>query len=87
MKKVIALLLLSVSLMLASINLQTASKIELMSVKGIGPKKADQIIDYRKTNVIKSAEDLKKLKGFGPSLISNIKKGATVSTAKLQKKK
>lgn len=87
MRKIITLLLLSVSLLLASINLQTASKVELMSIKGIGPKKADQIIEYRKTNVLQSANDLKDLKGFGEGLISNINKADTTFAEISEKKK
>ena len=74
MKKIVALLMLSVSFMLAAINLQTATKEELMGIKGIGDKKADQIIEYRKTNKINSPEDLKNIKGFGNSIVSNIEK-------------
>ena len=58
MKKIVALLMLCVSFLFAEINLQTASKEELMGVKGIGEKKAEQIIEYRKTNIIKNPEDL-----------------------------
>lgn len=73
MKKVILLLVLFGVHIFASINLQTASKEELMSIKGIGDKKAEQILEYRKSNTINSVEDLKNIKGFGDSIISNIK--------------
>ncbi len=79
MKKLFVLLMLSTSFLFAALNLQTASKQELMSIKGIGPKKADQIINYRKTNKIKSADDLKNIKGFGPGIISNVKGNKKVS--------
>ena len=87
MKKIVLLLMLSISFVFASINLQTASKQELMSIKGIGPKKAQEIIKYRKTNKIKSADDLKNIKGFGPKLISNIKANKKASKTKFEKKK
>ena len=44
-----------------------------MGIKGIGDKKADAIIEYRKTTTIKSADDLKNIKGFGDSIVNNIK--------------
>ena len=80
MKKIVALLMLCVSFLFAEINLQTASKEELMGVKGIGEKKAEQIIEYRKTNIIKNPEDLKNIKGFGDSIVGNVKN--TNSTVK-----
>ena len=46
----------------------------------IGEKKAEQIIEYRKTNTIKNPEDLKNIKGFGDSIVGNVKN--TNSTAK-----
>ena len=73
MKKLVVLLGLSASFLFAQINLQTASKEELMSIKGIGEKKAEQIMEYRKTNTIKSADDLKNIKGFGDNIVSNVK--------------
>ena len=85
MKKIVALLMLCGTFLFAEINLQTASKEELMGVKGIGEKKAEQIIEYRKTNTIKNPEDLKNIKGFGDSIVGNVKN--TNSTAKEDKKK
>jgi competence protein ComEA len=86
MKKIVALLMLSVSFMLAALNLQTATKEELMGIKGIGDKKADQIIEYRKTNKINSPEDLKNIKGFGNSIVSNIEKANETTKEKVSKK-
>ena len=64
---------LSVSLLFSAINVQTASKDELMCIKGIGDKKADAIIKYRKSNKLKSADDLINIKGLGKVIIQNVK--------------
>lgn len=77
MKKILVLLIFSVSFLFGAMNLQSASKEELMSIKGIGSKKADAIIKYRKTNRIKSADDLKNIKGFGKKIIANVKGNVT----------
>ena len=61
MKKIVALFMLSCSFLFAQINLQTATKDELMGIKGIGEKKAEQIIEYRKTNTINKPEELKNI--------------------------
>ena len=78
MKKLVLLLGLSASFLFAQINLQTASKEELMAIKGIGDKKADQIIEYRKTNTISNPDDLKNIKGFGDSIVGEVKKENSV---------
>jgi competence protein ComEA len=75
MKKILFLMALSVSFLFSAINLQSASKDELMCIKGIGAKKAEAIIKYRKANKLKSADDLKDIKGFGAGLIAKVKKG------------
>jgi len=65
-----------------AINVTTASKAELMAIKGIGEKKAESIIQYRTKNKIKTADDLKPIKGIGPALINNLKKDIKSGTAK-----
>mgnify|MGYP003571699513 CR=1 FL=1 len=73
MKKLLLAVLCSASLLFASMDLNSASKKELMSIKGIGVKKAEQIIEFRKNKSIQSADELKVIKGFGKKLIENIK--------------
>lgn len=85
MKKIFVLLMLGVSFMFAAMNLQTATKDELMSIKGIGDKKADQILEYRKTNKINTPEDLTNIKGFGNSIVSNVKNNEKISNEKVIK--
>lgn len=84
MKKVFVLMLLSVTFMFAAMNLNTASKKELMEIKGIGEVKALQIIEYRQKNKIKSVEELSVIKGFGSALISNIRKEKKVKTNQIK---
>ncbi len=49
-----------------------ASKEELMKINGVGDKKADAIIKYRKKSPFKSFTDLEEVKGVGPALSKNI---------------
>ncbi len=60
--------------LLSALNVQKASKDELMCIKGIGEKKANAVIKYRKSHKLKSAEDLLDIKGFGKSLVRNVQK-------------
>lgn len=89
MGKTLLGLLLFISMMFAQVDLNMATKSELMEIKGIGSKKADAIIDYRKTNKINSADDLKNIKGFGQGIVSNVKNDVKISShkAKMQEKK
>ncbi|AQW85445.1 putative ComE family competence protein [Campylobacter pinnipediorum subsp. caledonicus] len=82
MNKLVLSLMLLVSYMLAAINLNTATKEELMSLKGIGSSKAEAIIEYRKANKFKSTEELKNVKGIGDSIYKKLEKEISVSNTK-----
>jgi competence protein ComEA len=74
MKKILFFMALSVSFLFSAINVQTASKDELMCIKGIGEKKANAILKYRKSKKLKSIDELIEIKGFGKGIIANVKK-------------
>lgn len=64
----------------AVVNVNTATKEELTTVKGIGEKRAQEIIDYRKKNGdFKSVDELEKVPGIGPGTMKQIRSQVTVS--------
>ena len=64
----------------AAVNINSATKEELATLKGIGDKKAQAIIDYRKKNGdFKSIEDLEKVDGIGPGTMKQIRSQLSVT--------
>ena len=89
MKRFLAALAMSLiaSFAIAAVNINSATKEELDVLPGIGPVKAQAIVDYRKAHgPFKSVEDLKKVNGVGDATFDKIKgdlsiSGATARTA------
>jgi competence protein ComEA len=58
-----------------SININTAGIEDLVKLPGIGPKTAQNILDFRTDKVkFKQVTDLLKIKGIGQTKLNNIKK-------------
>lgn len=55
------------------ININTATKEELMTLNGVGEATASKIINYRKSKLFKEIEDLMNVPGIGNSKFNNIK--------------
>jgi competence protein ComEA len=65
---------------LAVVNVNTATKEELTSLKGVGEKRAQEIINYRtKNGPFKTVDDLEKVPGIGPGIMKQIRSEVTTS--------
>ena len=64
----------------STVNLNTASRDELVTVPGIGPAKAQAIVEHRKSHgPFKSVDDLKQVKGFRDKLVERLRPELTVA--------
>ena len=68
MKKIVAILALGLTLF-ASVDINNASVKGLTTLKGIGQKKAEAIVSYRKDHCFQNIDELKKVKGIGKKII------------------
>ena len=67
-------------LAVAALNLNTASKDELVALSGIGPAKAQAIIDYRSQHGgFKTLDELKDVKGIGARRFEKLKPELTLA--------
>lgn len=61
------------------VNINTASRAELLTLNGVGDKKAEQIINYREQQgEFKSIEDLKQVQGIGDKIFEGLQDAITV---------
>jgi competence protein ComEA len=63
----------------AALNLNTATREELVALSGIGPAKAQAIIDYRTQHGgFRSVDELMEVPGIGPAKFAELKDQVTV---------
>ena len=65
----------------ARVNLNTASAAELATLPGIGPAKAQAIVEHRAKAPFSSPDELRKVKGIGEKLYDSIRERITVGDA------
>ena len=72
--KFLTILLLSITYLFSSVDINNATAKEFTTLKGIGAKKANTIIEYRTSiQCFKSIDELTKAKGIGKSTLSKNK--------------
>jgi competence protein ComEA len=75
LRKLLVAVLVSLPLMLAAaqtVNINTADKETLMTVKGVGEKRAEAIIAFRQQNgPFKSVDDLLLVQGVGKAIVED----------------
>ncbi|MDQ7061897.1 MAG: helix-hairpin-helix domain-containing protein [Sulfurimonas sp.] len=72
--KFLTILLLSITLALATVDINNATAKDFTSLKGIGAKKAEAIVKYRDSvKCFKSIDELTNVKGIGNKTISKNK--------------
>jgi competence protein ComEA len=65
---------------MAAVNINTATKEELTTLQGIGEKRAQDIVDYRtKNGPFKTVDDLEKVPGIGPGRMKQIRSQISVA--------
>lgn len=73
---------LTMGLALAQLNINSATVEQLDGLKGIGPTKAQAIVDYRKKNgPFKSVDDLQNVPGIGPATLKDLRGDVMIAGA------
>ncbi len=83
MKRIIVTLLVLPIFLFAAVDINTATFDELVSLKGIGKKKAKRILKYRKKHgCFKDFKEFRKVKGIKKKTIKKNKGNITISECK-----
>lgn len=81
--KILAMMVIGISLLFGAVDINTANKGQLMNLNGIGDKKADAILQYRKEHCFKNVDDMVLVKGIGKKFIEKNRKDLTASKCKI----
>ena len=80
--KSLAIIILSVGLLFASVDVNNADKKELMTLTGVGEKRADSIIKRRKDKCFENVNEITEIKGLGLKFIEKNKQNLKVGKCK-----
>jgi len=69
--KFLVLVVMAVSFLFAIVDINNATVKELTTLKGVGVKKAEKIVKYRKSHCFKKVDDIIKVKGLGEKFLKN----------------
>ena len=84
----IVLLIVPLSLFSMSVNqVNEVSKSGLGCIKGVGDKRFQRIIEYKKSHSIKAIDDLLNIKGVGKGVIKNIREDVIKKSCKRESHK
>ena len=81
MKKVLFVILF-ISGVFASVDINTATAEEIAKVKGLGSKKAEAIVAYRANSCFKSVDELANIKGIGTKSLEKMRGELSASKCK-----
>ncbi|ADR34597.1 competence protein ComEA helix-hairpin-helix repeat protein [Sulfuricurvum kujiense DSM 16994] len=74
MVKILTTLLLFVSLLFGTVNINRANSAQLQTLNGVGPAKAQEILKYRKAHGrFNTVDELVNVKGIGPRTLIKLK--------------
>jgi len=80
--KILAILVLGFSLMFGAVDINNASVKELSTLIGIGSKKAELIVAYRKAHCFKNVDEIVKVKGIGKKFLQKNRENLKAGTCK-----
>lgn len=87
-KILLGIVLATSSVVLAAVDINTANVAELQQLKGIGAKKAADIVAYREKNgAFKNVDDLSNVKGIGKATVEKLRSEITISLEKQEESK
>ena len=80
--KYLVLVLMAVSFVFASVDINSADVKELSTIKGIGTKKAEAIVTYRKQHCFKKVDEIVNVKGIGKKFLEKNRKNLKAGSCK-----
>lgn len=82
--KILTVIALTANLLFGAVDINTATIEELVTLEGIGNKKATKIIQYRETKCFENVDELAEVKGIKKKVVKKNKDNLTASKCKVK---